>query len=171
MLRKSISLVLLCVLIFGLAAAAEEPAPVSKKAGYALIDLYINAIKNMALMGAKDSLDANLNKMMAEAKKARTAGDIDAVFLSRYNRLVAVTKLVTLKDPEKTIAPILHAELGRFVMDVLGEELKTEGPPEAIVQTANALAFAIVDLQIYLDTLDSRQQRYDKFVKSLNPEK
>jgi hypothetical protein len=36
---------------------------------------------------------------------------------------------------------------------------------------ADALAFAIIDLQIYLETLDGRQSRYDKFVKSFNPEK
>jgi len=170
MFRKSIGLFLLCFLAFGLAAAAEEPVPVSKKAGYALLDLYINAFKNMATSGAKQTLSADLDKMMAEAKKARAAGDIDAVFLSRYNRMVAVTKLITMQDPEKTTVPIFKAELERFVMDVIGEELNAEGAV-GIGQMANALAFAIVDLQIYLDTLDSRQQRYDNFVKNFSPDK
>jgi hypothetical protein len=152
---------------FGLALAAEGPVPGSKTAGYALIDMYITAFKNMALMGTNKTLDADLSKMMAEAKRARAAGDIDAVFLARYARLIAVTKLITLKDPEKTIAPILNVELGRFVMDILGEELKPDGPG-AIGQMANAMAFAIVDLQIYLDTLGSRQERYDKFVKKFD---
>ena len=170
MLRRSVGTILLCLMTLGLALAAEEPAPVSKKAGYALIDLYVNSFKNMGQTGTSQTLDAELNKMMSEAKKAKAAGDIDAVFLARYARIIAVTKLITLKDPEKAIAPILNAELGRFVMDVLGEDFETEGPI-AIGQMANAIAFAIVDLQIYLDTLESRQERYDKFNKKFNPGK
>jgi hypothetical protein len=167
MSRRSVCMILLCLMTFGLALAAEGPAPVSKKAGYALIDLYITVFKNMSLMGTNKTLDSDLDKMMSEAKKAKAAGDIDAVFLSRYSRMIAMTKLITMKDPEKTIAPVLNAELARFVMDVLGEEPKPEGPG-AIGQIANALAFAIVDLQIYLDTLNSRQERYDKFVRNFN---
>jgi hypothetical protein len=171
MLRRSVGTILLCLMTFGLALAAEEPVPVSKKAGYALIDLYVNSFKNMGQTGTtSQTLDVELNKMMAEAKKTKAAGDIDAVFLARYARIIAVTKLITLKDPEKAIAPILNAELGRFVMDVLGEDFETEGPI-AIGQMANAIAFAIVDLQIYLDTLESRQERYDKFNKKFNPDK
>jgi hypothetical protein len=170
MLRKSVGTILLCLTMSGLALASEGPVPRSRTAGYALIDMYITAFKNMALMGTNTTLDADLSKMMGEAKRAKAAGDIDTVFLARYARLIAVTKLITLKDPERTIAPVLNVELGRFVMDILGEELKPDGPG-AIGQMANAMAFAIVDLQIYLDTLDSRQERYDKFVKKFNPGK
>jgi hypothetical protein len=30
---------------------------------------------------------------------------------------------------------------------------------------ANSMAFAVIDLQMYLDTLDSLPERYDTFVK------
>jgi len=166
MLRKSIGMILLCVLSAGLAAAAGEPVPVSKSAGYALLDLYINAFKSMAATGSQDTLGAGLDRMMTEAKKARAAGEIDAPFLARYNRLVAVTKLITMQNTDKTAIPVFKAELERFVMDVLGEELKGEGAV-GIGQMADALAYAVIDLQIYLDTQDGRKSRYDKFVKSL----
>jgi hypothetical protein len=165
MLRKSIGSILLCVFMTGLAAAGE-PAPVSKSAGYALLDLYINAFKSMATSGSQDTLGAGLDKMMTEATKARAAGEIDAPFLARYNRLVAVTKLITMHNTDKTAIPVFKAELERFVMDVLGEELKGEGGV-GIGQMADALAYAVIDLQIYLDTQDGRKSRYDKFVKSL----
>jgi hypothetical protein len=165
MLRKTIGLLLLGILTAGLAAAAEEPVPVSKKAGYALLDLYINAFRSMATAGAKETLSNDLDRMMTEAKKAKTAGDIDAPFLARYNRLVAVTKLITMQNADKTAVPVFKAELERFIMDVLGVELKGEGAV-GIGQMADALAYAIIDLQIYLDTLDGRQARYDKLVKS-----
>lgn len=166
MLRKSIGSILLCVFVAGLAAAADEPLPVSKNAGYALLDLYINAFKSMATSGSKDTLGAGLDRMMTEANKARAAGEIDAPFLSRYNRLVAVTKLITMQNTDKTAVPVFKAELERFVMDVLGEEMKGEGAV-GIGQMADALAYAVIDLQIYLDTQDGRKSRYDKFVKSL----
>jgi hypothetical protein len=169
MFKKSIIVFLLSLMTFSLAAAAEvsNPAPVSKRAGYALLDQYISAFNEMVAAGTKDSLDGNLNKIISEAKKAKIAGDIDTVFLARYSRIVAITKLVLLKDPEKMLAPILDTELDRFIRDTLGEEMKKEGPG-AIAQLANALAFSIVDLQVYLDTLDSRQERYDKFVKKFD---
>jgi hypothetical protein len=170
MLSRTVGTILLCLMTLSLVAVAGEPAPSSTKAGYALIDLYITAFKNMALIGTNKTLDADLDKMMAEAKKARTAGDIDAVFMSRYTRLLAMTKLLTMKDPEKMISPVLNAERSRYVMEILGEEPKPEGPG-ALGQMANTLAFAIVDLQIYLDTRDSRQERYDRFVKNFDPGK
>lgn len=171
MLRRSIIPILLCVLIAGIAAGAEETAPVSKKAGYALLDLYINAFKSMATSGSKDTLGADLDKMLTEARKAREAGEIDAPFLARYNRLVAVTKLITMQSTDKTAVPVFKAELERFVMDVLGEELKGEGAV-GIGQMADALAYAVIDLQIYLDTLEGRKARYDKFVKGFgSPDK
>jgi hypothetical protein len=171
-MRRSVTLSLLCLMTLGLAAAAETPAPVTKKAGYALIDQYIQAFKSMLSPGSptRETLNAELDKLMAAAKKSKAAGDIDAVFLSRYGRMVAVTKLITVNDPERALTPIVNAELGRFVLDVLGEDLTTE-EPGSIRQVADALAFAFVDLQIYLDTLDSRQERYDKFVKNFNPGK
>ncbi|MHB8054170.1 MAG: hypothetical protein ACYDH3_02850, partial [Candidatus Aminicenantales bacterium] len=104
------------------------------------------------------------------AKKAQAAGDIDAAFLSRYDRIVAVTKLITMPDQEKSMYPIFKVELERFVRDVIGEEFDGESPV-GIGQMATALAYAIIDLQIYLETLDSRQERYDKFVKSFDQEK
>lgn len=171
MLRKSIGMILLCVFAAGPAAAAGEPVPFSIKAGYALLDLYINAFKTMATTGGKHTLGADLDQMLTEAKKARTAGDIDAPFLARYNRLVAVTKLITMQSTDKTAIPVFKTELERFVMDVLGEEMKGEGAV-GIGQMAEALAYAVIDLQIYLDTLDSRQARYDKFVKGFgSPDK
>lgn len=172
MLRKSVGLILLCVLASGLIAGAEGPAPVSKKAGYALLDLYITMFKIMALTGSgsSEAVQSELDKMVAEAKKSKAAGEIDAVYYARYTRMIGITKLIMLKDPQKAIEAFINNELSRFVMENVGEELKTEGPG-AIGQMANAMAFAIVDLQIYLDTLDSRQARYDKFVKGVSPAK
>lgn len=169
-MRKLTVGTILCLMVFFMAAAAEEPVPISKKAGYALLDLYLNAFRTMAVSGGAQTLNTDLDKMLTEAKNARAAGDVDAAFLSRYNRLVAVTKLITMKGPDKTAVPVFMAELERFVMDVLGEELKGEGSV-GIGQMADALAYAVIDLQIYLDTLDSRRDRYDKFVKSFSPNK
>jgi len=172
MIRKLIGLILLCALTAGLAAAAraEEPAPVSKKAGFALLDSYVDAFRGMATGGAQDALQDKLNEMISGAKKALDSGDIDKVFFARYNKLIAITKLITIKDPGKTAYPIFEFELQRFIMDTIGEKMQGEGP-QGIGQMADALAFAIIDLQIYLDTLDGRQARYDKFVKSIVPEK
>ncbi len=109
--------------------------------------------------------------MIAEAKKAKIAGDIDAVFFAQIFPDGRVTKLVPLKDPEKMLAPILEGRIGPIYYAIPSEKKYRKKARARSAQMANALAFSIVDLQIYLDTLDSRQERYDKFVKRFNPAK
>ncbi len=170
MLRKSVAFFLLGICGLGLAAGAVETAPVSKKAGYALLDLYINAFQSMARTGGSGStIAADIDRMLGEAKKARASGEIDAPFYARYHRLVSVTKLI-ITEPVSQAPVFVKAELERFIMDGLGEEMKGEGPG-SIGQVAEALAYAVIDLQIYLDTLDNRKALYDKFVKGFSPEK
>ena len=138
--------------------AMEGDAAAPKKAGYALLDMYIKSFQEMARQGTTvQGLEANLQAMAAEASKAKEAAEINLVFYSRFARILALTKLVIEPDRGSLLAPIVVPEIMDFVKDVTGEDFLTRTGGATIGQLANALAEELVNLQIYLDTLDKRE--------------
>jgi hypothetical protein len=159
MIRKGIWAAMACVLVANLGAVENLGAP-AKKAGYLLLDQYVTSFREMATRGASGAdLENRLRAMASDAKKARETGDINLVFYSRYARILAITKLLVQPDQGDILIPIIDREVTDFLLDITGEDpiaYKAGGPP-AIGQVANALAEEIVNLQIYLDTLDKRE--------------
>jgi hypothetical protein len=147
-----------CLALFSLnLVAMDNPANAKEKAGYALLDLFINSFREMATQGAKDKLEPFLLKIASELRQAREAKDIDAVLYARLSRVLALTKLVIVPDPGGILAPVINREMLFFVHDITGEDLNREGGPKTIGQVANAIAEEILNLQIYLDTKDKRE--------------
>jgi len=139
--------------------ALDESADQTKRAGYALLDAYVKSFQEMAAQGSGAGLEDRLKAMAGDANKAKEAGEINLVFYSRYARLLAVTKLMVQPDPGNILIPVIIREVADFLLDVTGEEptaYKAGGAP-AVGQVANAIAEEIIDLQIYLDTLDKRE--------------
>ena len=155
MTKKIMALGFLAFFSLHLAAMNESLNP-NEKAGYALLDLFINSFRDMAKRGGGD-LDPILLKMAAELRQAREEGDIDAVFYARLSRVLALTKLVIVPDPGGVLEPVINREMLFFVHDITGEDLNREGGPKTIGQVANAIAEEILNLQIYLDTKDKRE--------------
>ena len=156
MVKKALTLGFLALFSLNL-GAASNPANSKQRAGYALLDMFITSFREMATQGATGKLEPTLLYMSTELRKAREAGDIDAVFYARFSRLLALTRLVVAPDPGRILEPVINRELLFFVHDILGEELKREGGPAAINQAANAIAEELLNLQIYLDTKDRRE--------------
>lgn len=143
----------------GDAGAQKDITHTSSKSGSALLDAYMTSLSMMVKQGTPETLDTRLQEVMLAAKKAREANEIDGVFYYRFNRLLAVTKLVAVPDPRGVLAPVILDVLGNFVLDKLGhDEYRAGGRgPEAINHVAAALSAEIVDLQIYLQTAKQRE--------------
>lgn len=158
MTRKVFVLVFLALFSSGLVGMDILPDP-KEKAGYVLLDLFIRSFQEMATRGTggAEVLEPHLQRMAAEARKARELGEIDLVFHTRYARVLAMTKLLVKPDPENILKPVLERELADFLKDVTGEEVIRSGGAPAIGQVANALAEELINLQIYLDTKDTRE--------------
>jgi len=157
MKRLGIWLLGISVLTLSMSAMEGETSAL-KKGGYTLLDMYIRSFQEMARLGTTgDRLEAYLQTMAAEAKKAREAGEVNLVFYSRFARILALTKLVIEPDRGSLLAPIVVPEIMDFVKDVTGEDILTRTGGATIGQLANALAEELVNLQIYLDTLDKRE--------------
>lgn len=138
-------------------AAMDTPAGPKEKAGYGLLDLFVTAFRDMTAKGTPDTLEPTLLKISSELKKSREAGEIDAVFYGRLGRVLAVVKLIIAPDPGGMLGPVINRELFFFVQEITGEDFKGGEGAAAINQVANAIAEEILNLQIYLDTKDTRE--------------
>jgi hypothetical protein len=179
MLIVALAVVLTAGLAFAQAAAshaetadstgsAAAPEKTSAVAGTALLDLFIDHLGAMAQRGTTQDVEMRLQEIMIAANKAREAKTIDLVFFSRFNRLLAITKLVATPDSGGILAPVIDSVLSDFVQQKLGHAgFREEGGKgsKAINYVATALSEEIIDLQIYLDTLGRRhelQKRIDE---------
>jgi hypothetical protein len=141
-------------------AQQKDSSQISPVTGSALLDLFLDHLREMAQMGKPEVLEPRLQEMMIAAKKAREAKTIDPVFFRRFNRMLAVTKIIATPDWSGVLGPVIEQVLGDFVLDKLGlQGFREEGGkgPKAINWVAQALASEIIDLQIYLDTFGQRQ--------------
>jgi len=136
--------------------------------GTALLDLFIASLRDMAQRGTPEDIERRLQEIMIAANKAREAKAIDPVFFLRFNRMLAVTKLVIVPDPGGILAPVIELVLGGFVQDKTGRNFREGKGPEAVNMVADALAQEIINLQIYLDTLDRRQALQKKIEEMMS---
>jgi hypothetical protein len=165
MKRPVIWMLAISFLTLGLGATEDGAAAAAKKTGYSLLDAYVTCFKEMATQGSGTSwegLEKKLQAMASEASRAKEAGEISLVFYSRYARILALTKLVIQPDRGSLLAPVLVPEIMDFVKDVTGEDFLARTGGATIGQLANALAEEMVNLQIYLDTLDKRNSMRKK---------
>jgi uncharacterized protein YheU (UPF0270 family) len=157
MKRLGVWLLGVCILSLNL-SAMEGGAAAMKKAGYTLLDMYVKSFQEMAARGTgSGELETNLQAMATEAKKAKEAGEINLVFYAHYARILALTKLIVNPDPGNLLMPVIDREIADFLKDVTGEDVIARTGSVAIGQMANALAEELINLQIYLDTLEKRE--------------
>jgi hypothetical protein len=123
----------------------------------------VKSFQEMAARGTSSGeLETNLQAMATEAKKAKEAGEINLVFYAHYARILALTKLIVNPDPGNLLMPVIDREIADFLKDVTGEDVIARTGSVAIGQVANALAEELINLQIYLDTLDKREAMREK---------
>jgi len=159
MLKKSLCAVLLAVLAVPAFAVDTIPGSIDKKPAYALLDGIGQMFHQMAMTGSggPDKVEKGIQQFMADAKKAKDLNQINPVFYRRYAYLLAVIKMVIAPDPGGILTPIIDRELNQFIGGVLGEEWKGKDPA-SIGQVADAIAYEIIDLQMYLDNLEAREK-------------
>jgi hypothetical protein len=160
MKKKILGLIALTAL--ALPALAEGPAApaVDKKVGHALLDAYTAFFHDMAVSGSGgyEKVHAAFGRFLSEANQARQKNQIDQVFFFRYKKLLAITGLTMIPSGE-IFSDILDEELGRFVKDVLGEDLNVSNPKRSnIGLVATALSEEILNLHLYLDDIEAKDK-------------
>jgi hypothetical protein len=168
MFKKSVCLLALVLLAVPLLSKESGATPVDKKVGFALLDAIGQAFRELAASGSGGvgKMTEAVERFMSDAKKAREQKQIDAVFFARYQRVLAVIKLVVAPDPSGILGHVIDQEMGRFVYDVLGENWTGSGP-EAINQVANAIANEVIKLHLYLDDVEKKGSLREAWDKSM----
>lgn len=160
---------ILWIVVFSSALWAEDGAAslsAKDEAGYLLLDKIISGFKTMAEKGSGgyESVNNLLQEAMTEAKAARAQSKIDALFFSRYHRLLLVAKLAIVDIPydrEGILDEFIVQEINSFIDDVTGERGKVETTGKnkrGIGSIAGAMAEEIINLHIYLDGQKNRQE-------------
>jgi hypothetical protein len=150
---------LLAILLLALGLSAMEGNTAAlKKEGYTLLDMYIKNFQEMARQGTTvEGFEANLQAIAAAASRAKEAAEINLVFFSRFARVLALTKLIIKPDPGNILSPVIDREIADFMKDVTGEDVVASPGAAVVGKVANAFAEELINLQIYLDTLDKRE--------------
>lgn len=169
MKKRSLTFLVLAACALPLLAEGPDPAAFDKKFGGALLDGIVRVFHDIAATGSRSDLkkiEDFLVSSMGEARKAREAKQIDAVFFARYRRLLGIVKLTMAPDPGGILAPMLDQVLNGFVTEILGEEYKGIGAG-AIHQVANAIADEIINLKLYMDNVEIKARLRKEFDERL----
>jgi hypothetical protein len=151
------------------ASSDQKDLNAAAKSGAALLDLFLDNLGEMGRGGTPEGLERRIQEMMASARKAREANLIDQVWFLRFNRMLAITKLMVTPDNGLVLGVILDDVLGAFVQDKLGHKKfdETEGVGPAIGFVAEALSVELINLQIYLDTAKERGDLQKKITERM----
>jgi hypothetical protein len=175
MIRKAIAFVFLFV--FSLNLWTTEGTSKNNKAGFALLDSLVTTFSDMAAKGTggAEVVNARIQPIMAELKKAKAQKQIDSVFFNRFRRILMIIKLTiidTSYDPEGILESLIVSELNEFINDVCGMDEQHPSPENRSIGTiAGALSEEILNLYIYLDNQKNREQLRKKYFKWEMPSK
>ncbi len=147
------------------AGAASLPDP-AKGSGYELLDQLGNLF--MVPYGSAAEMTGRLNELMRKARTAYEQKAIPLPFLTRFQRILSLFRLITLEDPEGLMKATMQAQVDEFVRETIGAEPGSGGK---LPHVARAVEEEVVNLKFYLDTLPQRQQLLDKLREKLPPPK
>lgn len=167
MKKKSFILILLVLFSMNLWAGEANPAPAAKNTvGFTLLERVIDGFKKMAAYGSggHDQVNSMIQKAMADARAAKEQGKIDSHFFKRYNRILLIIKLVIIEksyDSQGILDDLILQKINEFTEAVTG--VKEDAQDRGIGVIAAALAEEMLNLYIYLEGKDRKQELMNKF--------
>ncbi|MBL7084128.1 MAG: hypothetical protein ISS41_10960 [Candidatus Aminicenantes bacterium] len=177
MIKKAI---FVCVLIFllmfclNLTSFGLSTKPAEESAGHALLDSLVVTFKELAEQREEVLRKTNeaLISMMKEAKKARGQGQIDSVFFKRYHRILMVLKCVIIEVPAEDagiMKPLYFGAINKFIEDIEGEpsDIEKAGGKAAIAKFTQAVSHELIELRIYLDNKEKREELIKEYQEFL----
>lgn len=153
------------VLGIGLRAQqADSPRPAPAQPAHELLAGVVRALAGGGADFAR--VGAALDGCMKQARAARAAGEIDAVFLARYTRLLGVIKLsLTQNDKEGILWPVFQREVFPFIESVEGrvraEDLQSMYLLHGNVGLGGILGAVLEEIVNLRILLGSREKRGD----------
>lgn len=145
----------------GLALNPVESSPPNAttiKDGYALLDSLLSLFDNLPAENGIATVWNRIDQLSRDSRAALGAKQIDAIFFNRYQRVLRIFKLITMPVIENaTLGPIFMREFTDFVEKVIYEKW-TWNESDSIAKLASAIEEEFVELQLYLDNRQAREE-------------
>jgi len=167
------------------APAAEVAAPAGDAAalkdGNALLDSLLTLFENLSVekkvpageqkvqLSGLALVDSRLSQLAKDAKLALEAGVIDKIFYNRYERMLTIFKLVTMPIiRNEMLKNLFMRAFEEFVWDITYEAWRWEDK-DSIAKMAAAMEEEFVQMKIYLDTRQKREELKMKIGRRILP--
>ncbi len=167
------------------ALSAEVAAPAGETAvikdGNALLDSLLTLFDNLLPEKKNETgeqkvslsgfalVDSRLSQLAKDAQLALKAGVIDKIFYNRYERMLTIYKLVTMPIIRNEMLKSLFMKaFEEFIWDTTYETWKWEDK-DSIAKMAAAMEEEFVQMKIYLDTHQKREELKKKIGKRILP--
>lgn len=171
MAKKFVLYFSLLIFVAGLWAIEDAGIAQNSKGdtGNVLLERLIGMFQTMAATGSGgyDNVNAKLEGIMAETKKAFSENKIDPYFFRHFHRILLVIKLTIVEDQQGILGSLIEREAEEFVSDMMGVQKGRD--VSSIGVLAEALQQGILNLQLYLDTKDQRQKLMEDWEKKIDP--
>ena len=161
------------------AAPAGETAVI--KDGNALLDSLLTLFDNLFPEKKNEAgeqkislsgfalVDSRLSQLAKDAQLALKSGVIDKIFYNRYERMLTIYKLVTMPIIRNEMLKNLFMKaFEEFIWDTTYEPWKWEDK-DSIAKMAAAMEEEFVQMKIYLDTRQQREELKKKIGKRILP--
>ena len=125
-----------------------------QEAGLALLDRMVVTFDELTACRTDDQMEEvqnALDGMMADARKAKAQGQIEADFYTRYTRILMVLKLVTTPDPQVILKEVIIREVVAFIQDTKGTKIDSKQIGNLIGPLAESMTLEISHLREQLE--------------------
>lgn len=168
MKQKVFFTIFLCMLMLGMAEEMPTGTP-RVKDGYALLDSLVTIFRDLPIDKGLKAVSSRLENLLGDVQASREANQIDAVYYNRYRRILFIFKLIITPMKKNNLwEPIIFRELTAFVRDTTGENWEW-GNKKSVPKMARALEEEFINLQIYLDTRETRKKLRQKWDGKMLP--
>jgi hypothetical protein len=149
----------------------ESPSPdaATIKDGYALLNSLLSLFDNLPAENGIATVGNRIDQLSRDSRSALEAKQIDAIFFNRYQRVLRIFKLITMPVIKNaTLEPIFTREFTDFVDKVIYERW-TWNESDSIAKLASAIEEEFVELQLYLDNRQAREDLKKKLKGRMLP--
>ncbi len=182
-LKRGIMLMVLSLCILGTQwlGAAPSGETGNNKAGFTILEDMVALLVKMPRpdMG-KTEIQKAFHQLASHCDEAFSKKQIDGVFHYRFKRMLQVLTLAITDDPDAMLWPLSSQEITRYSLEKTGQKppiRKTDQKHRApgLGPLANSVINEVLDLHIYLETKEKRQQLMktymDKALAKAQPKK
>ena len=151
----------------GASASSQLSAELSPSEGHALLDEYVELLRQFVQYGSAEPFLAALDEHEQRAAKLATDGKIDTAFRQRHARVVEVTRITIAPAGEPAIRRKHTDTLAAFAREVGGANAEPLAPGGGLASVVPLIIEEVLRLHMLLDGTTDREATRTKYLSKL----